>query len=290
MKKRFRIVLCLTIALAIFALPLCANAGSTDGVYLTVLYYDADTLEHIPGLFPQHEVVDDIFPETAEFVFESPDGSLYNINCIYSYSFYNPGVYPFPHRSQAGTHTLISYPVPDGFEVVRVFQRVGDDFETDEAPSLQSGFDVSEEQASAEEHMFYIRFMILIREIGSSSTVPTVTPEIDVIVNGVPITFDQPPITEDSRTLVPLRAIFEALGANIEWDENTQTVTAERGEDVISLRIGSNILVKNGNNIELDVPARLIGGRTMVPVRAVSESLGAQVGWNSDTWTVTVDD
>ena len=80
---------------------------------------------------------------------------------------------------------------------------------------------------------------------------------------------------------MPLRAICEALGATVEWDGATKTVTATRGEDTIKLTIGDTKLYKNGQPVyELDVPAQIMGsGFTMVPVRAISESFGCQVDW-----------
>ena len=112
--------------------------------------------------------------------------------------------------------------------------------------------------------------------------------QVKVLVNGTALTFDQPPIIENGRTLVPLRAIFEALGATVDWEQTTQTVTAVRGNDTVTLRIGSNILNRNGEQITLDVPAQIVGGRTLVPARAVAESFGAEVGWEQSTQTVTI--
>jgi len=111
---------------------------------------------------------------------------------------------------------------------------------------------------------------------------------ITVKLNGTYLNFDEPPITEDYRTLVPLRGIFEELGAKVEWDNDTETVTATKGDTAISLQIGSNVLVKNGEAIKLDVPAKLVGARTLVPVRAVSEGLGAKVEWDEGTQTVVI--
>lgn len=112
--------------------------------------------------------------------------------------------------------------------------------------------------------------------------------EISVIVGGNKVIFDQPPIIEYGRTLVPLRAIFEALGANVVWDDNTQMVTATKGAKNISLRIGSANLYVDGVIKTLDVSAKLIGGRTFVPVRAISEAFGCNVGWDSHSQTVII--
>jgi hypothetical protein len=117
---------------------------------------------------------------------------------------------------------------------------------------------------------------------------PAAADEITVLVNGTAVVFDQPPIIENGRTLVPLRAIFEAMGADIDWNPQTRTVTAVRGDVTISLTINSNILDKNSEKIELEVPARIVNDRTLVPARAVAESFGAEVGWEPSTRTVII--
>ena len=107
------------------------------------------------------------------------------------------------------------------------------------------------------------------------------TADVSVNLDGKKLEFEQPPVIIEGRTLVPLRAIFEALGATVEWDGATKTVTATRGQDVIKLTIGDTKLYKNGQvAYELDVPAQIMGeGFTMVPVRAISESFGCKVDW-----------
>ena len=112
--------------------------------------------------------------------------------------------------------------------------------------------------------------------------------DIKVIVKDVEKTFDQMPVIVDGRTLVPMRGIFEALGAVVLWDDATKTVTAKKSGKVISLVIGDNQATLDGEVKTLDVAPQIIGGRTMVPVRFVSEALGEEVGWNGDTRTVTV--
>lgn len=109
----------------------------------------------------------------------------------------------------------------------------------------------------------------------------------NVIVDGMPLTLDQPPIIVDSRTLVPMRAIFEALGCDVTWYTDTKTVIARKDLDALSLTIGDKTLYAN-QNITLDVPAQIINGRTMVPLRVVSEALHAQVVWDAATETVTI--
>jgi len=101
-----------------------------------------------------------------------------------------------------------------------------------------------------------------------------------VSYNGEKIKFDQIPVIENGRTLVPLRAIFEKIGATVGWDEATSTVTAEKDGVKVELVIDDVNAKKNDEAITLDVPAKLINGRTMVPVRFVSDCFGVNVEWD----------
>lgn len=100
------------------------------------------------------------------------------------------------------------------------------------------------------------------------------------------IAFDQVPVIENGRTLVPLRAIFERIGATVEWDGATQTVKATKGDTTISLTIDNTTAYKNGEAITLDVPAKILNGRTLVPVRFVADCFGVDVEWVQETQTV----
>lgn len=113
--------------------------------------------------------------------------------------------------------------------------------------------------------------------------------EIKVTVDGRELGFtDQKPVIIDGRTLVPLRAIFTALGADVNWEQSTSTAVANKGADTIKISIGSNKLYKNNAEKVLDVPAQLINDRTMVPVRAIAEAFGSKVDWNNETRTVII--
>ena len=113
--------------------------------------------------------------------------------------------------------------------------------------------------------------------------------EISVLLDGEKLSFERPPVIIDGRTLVPLRAIFEAMGADVEWDEDTETITSKKGSTEITMLLGSGKMEKNQTNIYLDVPSRIIDDYTMVPARAVAEGMGAKVDWNNDTRTVYID-
>ena len=111
---------------------------------------------------------------------------------------------------------------------------------------------------------------------------------ITVLLDGEQLTFDVNPVLENGRTLVPMRVIFEALGAKVDWDQDTWTAIATKDDIKIEISIDSTQMLKNGEIVTLDVPAKLIDGRTLVPVRAVSEGLGANVDWNNDLWQVII--
>lgn len=120
-------------------------------------------------------------------------------------------------------------------------------------------------------------------------------PDIPVISDGQGISIyvdgkklDQPVMLVNDRTLVPMRAIFEALGADVSWNDAEKTVTAKKDEIVIVLKIGSEKFFKNLENVPLDTPAVIQNDRTYIPLRAVSEALENTVDWNGETKTITI--
>ncbi len=112
--------------------------------------------------------------------------------------------------------------------------------------------------------------------------------EIGVYLNGTKLEFDVPPQIIDGRTMVPMRKIFESLGAVVTWDGSTQTATGQKGGTIVNISINSKTLFKNGVPKALDVPPVLIEGRTLVPVRAIAESFDCQVDWIAETRTVKI--
>ena len=113
-------------------------------------------------------------------------------------------------------------------------------------------------------------------------------PVVKVEVNGKAVKTDMPPIIENGRVLIPARAIFEALGASVEWDEPTKTVTARGLSKTVCLQIDNPLLNTDGRLKTMDVTPKIIMGRTMVPTRAVSESLDADVVWDEAKQTVYI--
>lgn len=92
----------------------------------------------------------------------------------------------------------------------------------------------------------------------------------------------------NSRALLPLRDIFEELGAQVQWDAKARQVSATKGNTNIVLKIGSNQPTVNGKKVTIDVPAMIIDSKTFVPLRFVSEALGATVQWDSANYMATV--
>lgn len=109
-----------------------------------------------------------------------------------------------------------------------------------------------------------------------------------VYLDGKQLSFDVPPSIINGRMLVPLRTIFEGLGASLEWDGKTQTVVAAKDFMKVQVTVGEKEAFKNGQSFMLDVPAAIINGRTMVPLRFVSEAMGSAVDWNGSTRTITI--
>ena len=110
----------------------------------------------------------------------------------------------------------------------------------------------------------------------------------EIEANGKAQALDVPAQIIESRTMVPLRAIFEALGASVEWDDATKTVTSVKGDTTVKLTIGQASINVNGEDKALDVPAQIVDSRTLVPVRAIAESFGCDVAWDDATKTVTI--
>jgi len=112
--------------------------------------------------------------------------------------------------------------------------------------------------------------------------------QISVVLDGRLLKFDVPPQIINGRTLVPLRAICEELGASIDWVANTKTVTATKDDIVIVLTIGNSSPKINGRLVSIDQPGIIVDGRTLVPLRFVAESFGVKVDWNGNEKIVTI--
>lgn len=118
--------------------------------------------------------------------------------------------------------------------------------------------------------------------------------DITVTYNGQLISFDTTPQIINDRTMVPFRAIFETIGADVNFDENTGTVSSTKGETGIAFKIGEPqaeiTTQKNTETIILDAAPVIIDDRTLVPIRFVAESLGATVVWDDANREVVIVD
>lgn len=102
-----------------------------------------------------------------------------------------------------------------------------------------------------------------------------------LIVNGRVVDPQPAPVVVQGRTLVPLRGVFEALGARVDWDGTERTVTVVGQGVTLCLGVGQTVAYRNGQAVRLEVPARIVAGRVLVPARFVSEALGARVDWDA---------
>ncbi|WP_202080840.1 copper amine oxidase N-terminal domain-containing protein [Caldalkalibacillus salinus] len=114
--------------------------------------------------------------------------------------------------------------------------------------------------------------------------------EVSIMLNDQVQVYAQDPVIVNGRTLVPMRGIFESLQADVKWDNETKSVTAVREDVKIYLQIGDHQAMMNGHALELDTEAIIVNQTTMVPLRFVSEALGAEVEWDGEHQIVHIRD
>jgi hypothetical protein len=112
---------------------------------------------------------------------------------------------------------------------------------------------------------------------------------IKVAVNGQYVDFNgQNPVIIDGRTLIPVRGVFEYLGFSVDWNSDSQQVFIINDDYTVVMAIGDNEFTTNGESHNMDVPSQIISGRTMLPIRAVLESVGYYIEWEDTTRTITI--
>lgn len=109
---------------------------------------------------------------------------------------------------------------------------------------------------------------------------------VNVTVNGIPV--DMEGVIVEGRTMVPVRGIFEQIGYTVDWDAETKTATLTKGSTTVEMTNGNTYFTLNDTQITPDVPQQIIDGRFMLPLRAVSEALNAQVDWDAETKTASI--
>ena len=135
--------------------------------------------------------------------------------------------------------------------------------------------------------------MLPISDISTDTltTAPAAPREITILLNGEKLEFDVKPQIMNGRTMVPLRAVFLALGVleeDIVWDAGTRTATVTKGDTVLVLPIGSTSPTVNGEEVEIDQPAVIVEGRTLAPIRFAAEVFGGIPDWDPATRTGTI--
>lgn len=125
-------------------------------------------------------------------------------------------------------------------------------------------------------------------KLNDTSLINEVYGNISVVLNGNELSFDQAPYIENGATRVPMRKIFESLGANVGYDSDTKTITATKDNTVIELVTGTSTAKINGKEISLTASVENKNGSTMVPLRFVSEALGADVSWDGENKIITI--
>ena len=120
--------------------------------------------------------------------------------------------------------------------------------------------------------------------------------DVTVILNGEQLEFDVPPQLINARTMVPMRKIYESLGAQVNWIEEGNLIVATYQTNIIIMETGktefsvTDVISGETKNITLDVPPQIVDDRTLVPVRAVSEALNKKVDWEEETYKVIITD
>lgn len=136
--------------------------------------------------------------------------------------------------------------------------------------------------------------------MAASSLVAIAAPEVNVVVNDAKINFaDQAAVIENDRTLIPARGVFEAMGCKVEWDGEARTVSVKNSRntvvalltidsDKMNVTTYTSLFDFTTEEITLDVPAQIMNDRTMIPLRAVGEAMGAKVAWDSESYTASI--
>lgn len=109
-----------------------------------------------------------------------------------------------------------------------------------------------------------------------------------VVINGIPVEFDVPPVIENGRTLIPVRAVSEKLEYDVFWDEVNSRVEIINGDEKLELFVGKQGYLKNGEEKQMDVAATITNGRTLVPLRLIAEEFGCTVRWLPEEFTAEI--
>lgn len=211
----------------------------------------------------------------------SAGGVRLNITDPHAFNPAKTGIYALAYA-----HSLTNFKVPKSGQTVVMFDKI---MGTDKMGQwLEQGLapqQIEANYAAGLNRFKEERKKYLIYGYGSTGS-----GSIVIKVGGQPISFDaEPYIDANNRTMVPLRAIAEALGAVVDWEAGTKTITITKQGNKIVFKLNSNVAVVNGKPRSMDTTPVIKNNRTMVPLRYAGEFLGARVNWDQHTRTVTVD-
>lgn len=137
-----------------------------------------------------------------------------------------------------------------------------------------------------------IKSALIALVIASMATVPALCvnaeSQISLQIEGKTIETQVPPAIIDGRTMVPVRDIFEACGAEVEWDSDTKTITGKKGSTTVVMQIDSKTVFINQEVVEMDAAPVIVEGRTLAPARYVAESFGGIVDWDAENKVVMI--
>jgi len=124
--------------------------------------------------------------------------------------------------------------------------------------------------------------------IGAVSPALAQSQTVQVRLNDQPLALSAAPLQVNGRTLLPMRDVFESLGASVNWNPAAQSIAAQAGATQIQFGINQRVAYVNGRSVSLDQPAILVGGRAFVPLRFVAQATGARVDWNAPLRLVSI--
>lgn len=127
--------------------------------------------------------------------------------------------------------------------------------------------------------LFFIFLVLLFMMV--SVFAPPVFAQTPVMIDGLSVAFDVQPVIQNGRTMVPFRAVAEALNVKVSWDSTAQTISAADAKTSIWLQIGNQTARVNDSPVSLDVPPQILGGRTLIPLRFFSEAFNCKVAWDN---------
>jgi hypothetical protein len=137
-------------------------------------------------------------------------------------------------------------------------------------------------------YQWMLIWMLICAAVGMFLFSPQVSYAIDVYVDGSLLSTEAPAEVAEGITMAPMRGIFEALGAQVEWDPLSRAIIATRGSAKIMLAVGQTVAQVNGSPVTLEAAPELVNNTVRVPLRFVSEALGDKVDWNAETKTILI--